>query len=369
MKILTNIQFAKVAGIAQTLSSFVKFVDGRKKSEVQIVGVDVNASNSKSDQYKVTEGNFSLRQIALPMPSMSDIIKTSDSIHEFKESYEVVIEAYAQAIREEKPDMVLLNGTYYLPWCLFMAAERLNIPTVLHYHGILSKETEHWDEKPRKLFQDLERCFDSKKLFYIFPSDLTKQIVENEVFGHKVKKSSVLPNPIPLHFFDSKGKKNKKTLGMVGRWTRIKNPLFFKSLAKYNQKKGSKFNINIVSDIKRGSKDWQDLSGLVNFKRPVDNSKLTKLYQDMSVVLCPSYFETYGNVAQEAIATGVPALVSSNMGVAETFRKVGLHDWVVDFDSMKDIYKKIEQVSKEDVPESSRNMMKEMYSPDVLHGE
>jgi glycosyltransferase involved in cell wall biosynthesis len=89
----------------------------------------------------------------------------------------------------------------------------------------------------------------------------------------------------------------------------------------------------------------------------------------MGIVISPSHFETYGNVAKEALATGTPAIVSPNMGVSETFNKLGLNDWVVDFNSVKSVYNKIENIIGEPVSEKTREKMKKLYIPPKIFSE
>jgi len=79
------------------------------------------------------------------------------------------------------PNGILINGTYFMPWCLLLASERENIPVVLHYHGVLLKEVQNWGKRQRKIFLDMERCFDKNNIFYIFPSKITKSVVEKEI--------------------------------------------------------------------------------------------------------------------------------------------------------------------------------------------
>jgi glycosyltransferase involved in cell wall biosynthesis len=86
----------------------------------------------------------------------------------------------------------------------------------------------------------------------------------------------------------------------------------------------------------------------------------------MGVVISPSHFETYGNVAKESIASGTPAMVSLNMGVSETFDNLGLNDWVINFDSVKSVYDKIENVMGETVHKDVKAKMKELYTPHII---
>src|SRR3989344_5685636 len=185
MKILTNIRFVQVAGIAQTLSSFINFVDTNNK-RIRIVGVDLSGMTPSLSVS--TQGRFSLISQKIDMPSIKDAIKTVQNITSLQKQFDPAIEAYRQAIIKEQPDGILINGTYNLPWCLLEASREFNIPTILHYHGSITKETEHWkDEKHRQLFRAMDSRFDDPSLFYIFPSVLTKETIEKEVFGHPVK--------------------------------------------------------------------------------------------------------------------------------------------------------------------------------------
>ena len=365
MKILTNVRNSKVCGISQTLNSFLNFIGNRKKDKTRIVGVDV--SSGHGGRAKTQDGRFSLIFSALEMPQIGRAVLESQNLEDLKRAYRGAIEQYKLAIKEEKPDVVLINGTYYLPWCLYLASQEVGASAVLHYHGSISKETEHWQEKPRKIFAEMERSFDSKDLFYIFPSELTKQVVENEIFGHAVKKSSILPNAVPLHFFEQKANRCKKNIGIICRWAKVKNTDFFNNLAKYNQKKGGRYIINVITDLKKNALPRQALGKMVKFRRPVDGNKMGEFYSKMGIVLSPSVFETYGNVPQEAIASGVPALVSSNMGVAEIFKQLGLSEFITDFASMPDAYERIKDVSGQSISQEIRGKMKGLLSPDIIH--
>jgi glycosyltransferase involved in cell wall biosynthesis len=365
MKILTNIRFAKLAGIAQTLSSFINFIEQKRSCGIKIVGVDL----SNTETIKKQEGSFSLISQKIEAPLVLDAIKSSTTIDELINLFQPLVQAYKNVIAQEKPDVILINGTYYLPWCLLHASKNFNIPAIVHYHGSMTKETAHWkNEVHRELFFNMERQFDNPNIFYIFPSNLAKTVVEKEIFGHSIKKCTVLPNPVPAYFFKAKPPKGiRKHIGVVGRWTKIKNPNFVKRLARYNAKHGNNYSLNVVSDISQRSLACRELNGLACFKSPMNNIKLSKFYASMGVVISPSHFETYGNVAKEALASGVPALISPQMGVAETFKDLGLDDWIIDFRSVRKVFSKIKDVSSQTVPASVREQLKDKYSPEIIH--
>ena len=333
MKILTGIKFAQTAGIAQVVFSFMDFIEKSRGNDLNIVAV--NMTNQKRKTFKkISTKKTSTLSYGVAVPNIADVMKKANNLAEVKNAYKEIISLYEESIKEEKPDLILINGTYFMPWCLLLAAEKMNIPVVLHYHGVLAKEVKNWALKQRKIFLDMERCFDSKDIFYIFPSEITKNVVEKEVFKHKIKKFAVIPNPVSEYFFEKENIiAQKRNIGIVSRWTGIKNVQFCEDLAKYNKKNGDKFVVNIITNLDKENKTYKRLSTIVKFHKPKSNKKLASFYRSMGVVISPSHFETYGNVAKESIASGTPAMVNCNMGVSETFNNLGLHDWVINFNA------------------------------------
>lgn len=365
MKIITNIRFAQTAGIAQVVLSFMNFIEESRENNLSIVAV--NMINQKKRTFKkVNAKKTSTISLGIDVPNIKEVVNGAKNLAGVEKEYEEVISAYQKTIRNEKPDLVLINGTYFMPWCLLLASERESVPVVLHYHGVLAKEVQSWKKKQRKIFLDMEGCFDKEDIFYIFPSKMTKSVVEKEVFKHKIKKSAVISNPVSAHFFEEENKVERKNIGIVSRWTKIKNVRFCETLANYNKKNENKFVINIITDLDKNSKIYKKLSKLVKFHKPKSNKKMASFYRNMGVVISPSYFETYGNVAKESIASGTPAMVNSNMGVSETFNNLGLNDWIINFDSVKSVYDKIENVIGKTVHDDIKNKMKELYMPHTI---
>lgn len=215
----------------------------------------------------------------------------------------------------------------------------------------------------------MERCFDDKKLFYIFPSELTKKIVEKEIFCHKIKNYAVIPNPVPKHFFKNEKKGNKTNIGVVSRFAGVKNMDFCQKLAEYNSQKNGEFVINLITDLKKDDYRYKNLSKIIKIHSSVENKNLPEFYSNMGVIISPSHFETYGNVPKEALACGVPALVNRNMGVAETFKKLGIGEWIIDFGSVEEVYKTIKVTIGRKVGEKVRRAMKKNYSSPKIFGQ
>ena len=363
MKILTNVQTSYLAGIGQSFWSLLRGLEKDYPKRAQIVGVKISSDPNVSekgiyDNNKVK--NFELASIdGEQIPSFNEVIKRVSNINDLKNNFEELIYEYKKLITKHSPDLVLINGTYYAPWCLYQAVKGTKIPTILHYHGILTKECSHYEPKLLDLVHKMETTFDNDRLFYIFPSELAKDTVEKEIFGHKISRAAIIRNSIPRHFFDVKVTGSRKNVAFVGRWSAIKNPKFIKKIAKYNQKMNGDYQFNIISDKeKNAKKELGDYFNKVRLHSPMDSRRLANFYGKMGVVLSPSFFETYGNVAQEAIATGTPAIVGPNMGVSEVFRELGLSQWIVDFKSTKNVYNKIEDISGQSVSDKVKKMLK-----------
>lgn len=373
MKILTNIRFLKVAGIAQTLLSFADFIQKDKTAkDVKFIGINVE-DNLKIDGQaiisKSQEKNFRLVSVSMPVPNIKEAVERSANIKDVEKAYEPLIKTYLSIILKEKPDLVLLNGTYYLPWCLYLAAKRAGVKTAVHYHGCLTKETEHFAEHQRIIFHEMEKMFFSDDNKYIFPSQMAKDTVTGEVFKKEIKHFRILPNPIPLHFFKAiKGKRKSKRIGSVGRWTYVKNPHFVEKFALYNARQIKNFTIHIVTDIGAIARLPLRILDIVKVTKPMDNHKLPDFYSKMDLIICPSHFETYGNVAQEAVASGTPALITSTMGVAETFRHFGLDRWIIDFSTPARAAKAMEKTLSETIDPVLRMEMQREMNPQRIHG-
>lgn len=362
MKILTNIQTSQLGGIGNAFNNLINYLNKSNPSKIKIVGIEIanepNSSQNGIIDKSKTGSILKLISVKQDFPYFGDLIRTVRNVDEIRETYSQLIDIYASIIKKENPNLILINGTYFVPWCLSQAANQQGIPTILHYHGILTKECSHYEPKFLSMIKKMERTFDNDHLFYIFPSELAKNTVENEVFGHKISRSAIIRNAIPQHFFKINVTGSKKNVAFVGRWSTIKNPEFIKKIARYDKKQNGNHSFNLVSNKEKAETAIGSRLNNINVYEPMSSYKLANFYGQMGVVLSPSFFETYGNVAQEAVATGTPAIVGPNMGVAEIFKEIGLSQWIVDFKSTKNVYCKIKEISGQPVSNKIKKMLK-----------
>lgn len=372
MKILTNTQSIQIGGITQYHSLFQQFLKKNNKENVHLIGIDIIRKYSLSGKllYKrhIDESITTITQ-EVSIRRIQEVLPIIESVKDLEAEYQSIIDIFKKIIKKEKPDLIVINGTYFIPWCLYLAAKAFNIPVILHYHGIITKETETWDYHSHSLMKQMERTFDNNRLYYIFPSNLAKEIVENEVFGHQIHQSAILPNPIPAHFFDVNILGGARNVGIVARWTNVKNTAFIKKFAELNRKNHNFFKINMITDIDQIPNKDSGISKVINLHSPMSAHELGKFYGIMGIIICPSTFETYGNVPQEAIATKTPALIGYNMGIAEIFRQVGLSYLITDFTSTEDVFEKVKEVVKLGINDKVRKKLKKALSPDKVYSQ
>jgi glycosyltransferase involved in cell wall biosynthesis len=374
VKVLTNIRFYSVAGIAQYLGHLIRFNESEAKAAliygVDIFHPDIPGSAPSHHLLSMERFKFILKEVAYP--NVADLVKSCASIDEVRSHYEPLIRAYEEALAEVAPDIVIVSGTYFMPWCLLMAARRYGrAKIVVHYHGIMREEVAHWKEaNARERFLEMEREFDVPGIAYVFPSELARRTVETEIFGHALNEAHVIPNPVPDYFFEADAlgaERNRDHVGVVSRWTTIKGVDFIVALAR-RAKEFGRHTFNMISNLESDSEHASEFSDIIRFIPSIDNEMLPRFYREQGVVLMPSRFETYGNVAQEAIASGTPAIVPVKSGIAETFKKIGLGHWTDDFSSPERMHDRLAEVSREDVPAASRQALRDQYSAHAVFG-
>lgn len=374
IRIFTNVQNSSVAGISRVMSSFVEHAQSSTHAKVEMVCVSV--AEPKNEERPVWEANRALRgKIATllytgEMPLLGPVLEHARGMQDIRRAFAPFIKALVEQLRATTPDIVLINGTYNVPWCLMLAARQLGLPIVVHYHGSITKETEHWqEERKKRLLRHMEMSFYDRSARYVFPSQLIKKYVEREIFARALpsQRALVLPNPIPEEFFGTPMHRPGSGIGFVGRWTRVKNTTFLARFAKANTERGS-YPVYVVTDKNSKRKAAKILREHALFVGPFLRAEtLANLYAKLRVIICPSYFETYGNVAQEAVAAGTAALVSRNMGVAEVFEEIGLSRLIVNFEKMSEVFDAIRDRRRLTITKTERDALHKKAGAKVVH--
>lgn len=348
MKILTNFppRQKKIGGIAKHINALIEAI--ALNEEFELLGVSPDFSSSEASLKTISPNCTKIRQ---PLCGL-DIDKAfrARTINGFRDKVRPYIEFLENVISDEKPDLILINGTYWYPWALLEAASKFDIPIIHYYAGSLKRETSDYPKSTQQMFFELELSFDRDiVLEHFFPSELALKSVQKDVFEGKLENTRVIYNGVNMRFSPVR-QPEPYSVGLIGRWTSVKNFDFIFDLYNENKANTGKLSINVVTDIAEGNKRFDRLSKVCNLHAPMDFEYLTNFYSKNCIIICPSHFETFGNVALEALSHGTPALVSNNMGVAEVFRKLGLDDWVIDFSDTKMVYEKILSLQGQCVP-------------------
>ena len=123
----------------------------------------------------------------------------------------------------------------------------------------------------------------------------------------------------------------------------------------------------MVSNINRKNWLWKKLSRAgVKILSAMDTDRLRNFYRNMGIIICPSFFETYGNVPAESVAAGTPALISDIMGVAEIFKKHDLTHYIIDFGDVYDAVSKIDGFRNQRIDRQKRESLKRYLWDSVI---
>jgi glycosyltransferase involved in cell wall biosynthesis len=294
-----------------------------------------------------------------------EILSRSKNLNDVKNAFAETIKIARKIIKQSKPDVILLSGTYYIPWILSMAAKKEKIPVVLWYSGVLVKETEDMSEKNRAIMLEMEKSINKNASKIIFPSLLCKKTVEKEVVKTSIDNSYIIPNPVSNIFVDPVALDTsiERRISAVGRYVKIKNfDMFFKihkELKKRKWRHTASFVTSLGADLKKMPKTIETLP-------PMTAEGLKKFYLSQGLVICPSIFETFGNVPMEAVCLGIPVLVSDKMGCAEILKKVGLENMVISFDDIKKVTDRVQQLCGQSILPRQINALKSILDSNFI---
>jgi len=342
MKILTN-SHSGIGGISRTLDGLCyEIVNNYKDSSL----VFVYENRMYNRDYKASNDNVTLYSLKSSLKEISKLDKTNISTKDLSIIYKSKINQIQNIITKENPDIILIIGTFYSPWFLLKATLETNKPFIIRYAGVIEKE-----EKD-KLWIDIGKDFINPKFNYIFPSAHTKKTLE-QIHHINLPKYYVVHQGISREFTNDHEPRNhdKFRIGLVGRMHPVKNFEFCIPLASALKSENNS-EIQIITDLELKFNEYgknlikKFKNNNIILKPKINSENLANFYKGMDLIITPSYFETYGHVPLEAIATGTPALINKTVGAKEVFKKLGLEDYVVDFGNFDAVLKKIRNIKR-----------------------
>lgn len=281
--------------------------------------------------------------------------------------WRVLIEETKKVLRDENPDVVLVNGTYFSPWILSKAAQELGIPVVLRYAGVLKREARHRGFFERRRLLSYERWVASNANACIFPSQLCRDVVEREVLGGGAARSIIIPNPVSLEGIRKRSlkKDGRYTIAAIGRWTPIKNFESFVAVHEALLEKMWSHRAIMVTSYRGGK---MRIPETIERKDPMSQTDLRAFYRSIDLLVVPSHFETFCNVAAEALIHGAQVLVSEQVGFSEVLRKAGLGRMVIkSFDDPAVVARAVMRLSKTKLTDRERAVVAHHLDSHRIH--
>lgn len=365
MKIATNVTRDYLGGITISNINFLNSLHGKGKG---IVGIELNAKRYMQGAtafWHLSPEWFGHNIINIHDIPLKKAIYRSKNLKDLEREYRPIIKIIKDILSKEKPDVVFLNGTYYIPWLISVAAYELDIPIVLRYAGVYSKETENEKPKAKKFFSDIEKSFQKRASYFIFPSHLCKEVVEKEIAKKEIKKAFVIPNPVTAPVVDNSPKSVERRIAAVGRWDTIKNFKDFFEIHKILKKEGWKHEASFVT----GGSEIKSMPKTINRFASMTHDELIKFYSSQGLIISPSIFETFGNVPMEAACMGIPVLVSDNMGCAEILKMAGLENMVMSFSDLKKVAQRAKELCGQQIMPKQINNLRKFLNPQVINAE
>jgi len=362
MKIATNVHRDAFGGI--TVSNLALF-DWLQDKEDTIVGIEI-----------VTEMHILGAAIFRHYPPSFfshhiingiDILPCHswEKMGNIRKKWNILIETTKNILRLEAPDILLANGTYNTPWILAQAAKELGIPIVLRYAGVLQKEIDHKNFFIKKRLLVYEKWLASTAAAVIFPSEICKKTVEKEILGYSAKQSIIIPNPAVAVKNKTRRNTGRFVLVAIGRWTPIKNFQAFIALHKELLHSGWQHRAIMITS------HWDEKFGIpetIERKEPMSQDCLFKFYRFVNLLVVTSHFETFCNVAAEAVVNGTPILVSKNVGFSEILIKAGLKRMVIDsFDNPVQVAKTVKRLAKIKLTAKEIKKVASLVDPQIIH--
>lgn len=355
-----------------------QLVEYMQNHKYEFVGVILDSDKNYSGIYEVSRipdlgGSWLRIKTAL---NIVPILKSkSANIERYSAAQ---ISMFAEIFREEKPDVVLLNGFSMKNWYLLRAAHAAKIPVVVSHHGLWFKEiSEIAKVTPtlHKITEEMERDIVRYADHEIFLNEYSMEEFENKFGKIPKRRRNIIPityNPVFANGVKAKRKiKNKGELkiGFVGRWDPIKNPQIILKLA---QKAKSKklpwkfFAVTSFNNSKKLKPFVKKFSTNIEIIQNLKPKQLQKFYKKMDILLLPSRFDVSPTVVAEAAMQHKGTVISESVGWVNEYKKFGMGDWILDFSDKGGTLQIIGDLAARSLPENFVNYIRKYHSAEQV---
>lgn len=362
MKIATNVHRNAFGGI--TISNLALF-NWLEDKEDTIVGIEI--INERHILGPVIFRRYLPSFFSHHIINGIDIIprRSWEKRGNLRKKWNILVETTKDVLRQEAPDILLVNGTYNTPWILAQAAKELGIPIVLRYAGVLQKEVSHKSFFVKRRLLAYEKWLASAAAAIIFPSKICQKTVEREILNCFNKHNIVVPNPVAAVRPFVRRNNGRFVLAAIGRWTPIKN--FQAFIALHNELLAEDWSHRAIMVTSY----WDEKFGIaetIERKDPMSQKDLFKFYRSINLLVVTSHFETFCNVAAEAVINGTSVLISKNAGFSEILIKAGLKRMVINsFDNPVKAAEAVKRLAKTKLSQKEIKAVASLLNPHIIH--
>ncbi len=304
--------YTEVDGVANTMHHFEAFA---KREQLPLLSVHGGYRVCREQEGSVQRLGFPRRWPKFRL----------DAKHDFDLNFWRYLEEIESAVREFRPDVLHITGPSDVGQLGALVAHRLQIPLVASWHTNLHQYAEQrlmalipgMSEHGKEQFgaRVREICLRLIARFYRLARVLfaPNQELISELERRTGKPCYLMSRGVDTELFHPRRRSRSDgefVIGYVGRLTTEKNVRFLADLEKGLLARGCRnFRLSVVGQGTEDSWLRQNLH-YAEFHGVLKGERLGEAYANFDVFAFPSRTDTFGNVVLEALAAGVPAIVT-----------------------------------------------------------
>lgn len=347
-------------GAARFARDFSAFIATQKEHEW--IGLTYYTFDEKNTiEHLATEGNITIYGVDIPDIGAQELARYN-SLDAVFAAYQEPYEAMRAWVRDMRPDVFSLNGFSPFYWLLARAAEAEGVPVCIQHAGIFAEELAAfatiYDPAYVQIAMAMEVDTSVRAQGNIFLNEHSLRAFKKWYPNSAILGVDIIPLPHAgweQHALPAPRSASTRKIGVVARWDRIKNHeavLAFAEAVQHVHPEWEVVSVTTIPDTPARADFKEAYKKHVTVVPPMDRDALKEFYASLDVLLVPSIFETVGGVVEEALATGVPSLISHGVGWGDEYRACGMDSWIVDYaDPARVIARLEEQFARTTWPE------------------
>jgi glycosyltransferase involved in cell wall biosynthesis len=225
---------------------------------------------------------------------------------------------------EFKPDIIQISTPDLIALKFLKYAKDANIPIVSIYHTDFPSYLKYYKLQAfeGKVWKEMVKFYNKCDLVFAPTKEMKEQLIDKgakrvEIWSRGIRKDTFDPSKRSDELRSQWGADGKKVIIYSGRFVKYKD---IDIVADIYEELVEKRKENVLFVLLGKGPMEKELKGRMPeavFPGYLSGGDLSRSYASGDIFLFPSTTETFGNVVQEAIASGLPAIVSNIGGCKE----------------------------------------------------